>query len=138
MIDRATNKILPSKVVEGQDYTTYNAEKVLTDVQWKIPVFQISEGELCFSLKIANSEYDHNMHVNNTRYADYCMNVFSIAELSKRNLESFSISYVRQCFEGETLRFYKKALNGDVFLVQGVNESEQVVVQSEIRFTSEV
>ncbi len=138
LIDRKTNKILPSKVVEGQDYTTYNTEKVLTEVQWKIPTFQPAEGELCFSLMIANSEYDHNMHVNNTRYADYCLNAFSVAELSEKRLERFCVSYVRQCFEGESLRFYKKTVGDDIYLVHGFNEKDQIVVQSEIRFAKGV
>lgn len=134
LIDMATGKLLQSKVVENQDYSTYNTTKLFEGIKWKIPTFAIEEGVLKFSLKIANSEYDHNMHVNNTRYADYCLNCFTIEELSKRKLKSFAITYVKQCREGDELAFYVKALDGSVYLVQGFNGNNEMVVQSQISF----
>ena len=134
LVDMATGKLLQSKMIDNQDYSTYNTSKVLENVQWKIPAFKPEEGELRFSLKIANSEYDHNMHVNNTRYADYCFNCFTIAELADKKLKRFSISYVRQCKEGETLRFYLKRAEDGSFLAHGFNESGENVVQSHIVF----
>ena len=134
LVDMTTGKLLQSKVLDNQDYSTYNTRKVLENVQWKIPAFKPEEGELRFSLKIANSEYDHNMHVNNTRYADYCFNCFTVAELAGKNLKRFSISYVRQCKEGETLRFYLKQAEDGSFLAHGFNEADQNVVQSHIVF----
>ena len=134
LIDMKKGKLLQSKMIDNQDYSTYNTAKVLENVQWKIPTFVKEEGELRFTLKIANSEYDHNMHVNNTRYADYCFNCFSVAELAASQLKKFSISYVRQCKEGETLRFYRKSAEDGGFFVQGYNEREEIVVQSYIRF----
>jgi acyl-ACP thioesterase len=134
LIDMNTGKILPSKVIDNQDYSTYNTTKVLGDVKWKIPAFKQEEGELKFSLTIANSEYDHNMHVNNTRYADYCFNCFSVEELKKKGLKRFSISYLKQCKEGETLHFYRKQQEDGSYLVHGFNENGEVVAQSLIEF----
>lgn len=133
LADLASGKILPSKVVEGQDYSTYRTDRAL-DENGKIPRFPFSEGELAFTMTVANSEYDHNMHVNNTRYADYCMNCFTIAELSKRKLKRFCISYVKQCKEGDTLRFYLKREADGIFLAHGFNEANEIVVQSQITF----
>ena len=134
LIDMANGKLLQSKTIEGQDYSTYNTAKALDGVQWKIPAFDITEGELRFMMTVANSEYDHNMHVNNTRYADYCINCFSLDELSARALKRFQISYVKQCREGEVLRFYKKPLGDEVYLTQGVNEKDEIVVQAKLTF----
>jgi acyl-ACP thioesterase len=107
---------------------------VFENVKWKIPAFTPEEGELKFTITIANSEYDHNMHVNNTRYPDYCLNCFSVAELAVKKLKGFSISYVKQSKEGDTLKFYrKKGENGEYF-VHGFNEIGEVVVQSKITF----
>jgi acyl-ACP thioesterase len=103
-------------------------------VKWKIPAFKMEEGELRFSLKIANSEYDHNMHVNNTRYADYCLNCFTVAELSERRVKKFSISYLKQCREDETLSFYRKKTEDNGYLAHGFNEAGELVVQSLIYF----
>jgi acyl-ACP thioesterase len=128
-----TGKLQPSKFLDNQDYSTYNTDRALDVKNWKIPVFDVQDGELRFSLTIANSEYDHYMHVNNTRYADYCFNAFTVEELQKAKLKSFAISYVRQCREGDELRFYRKYENG-AYYVQGVNQSGEIVVQSEIVF----
>ena len=138
LIDMREGKILQSKTIDNQDYSTYNTEKALQDVRWKIPAFRPEEGELCFTLTIANSEYDHNMHVNNTRYADYCFNCFSIAELQNKKLKRFSISYVKQCKEGETLRFYRKRQEDGGYLAHGFNERDELVAQSLIYFEEEV
>ena len=134
LIDIEKGKILPSKVLEGQDYSTYNTTKLFPDWRPKIPAFSKDEGELKFTITIANSEYDHNMHVNNTRYADYCFNCFSVSELSQKRLKEFSINYVKQCKERQTLRFYLKKDVDGAYLAHGFNEENEVVVQSQIYF----
>lgn len=133
LIDMRTGKLLPSSAIDNQDYTTYNTDKVLADESWRIPPFALEEGELKFSIRIANSEYDHNMHVNNTKYADYCFNCFSVQELSKRRLRRFSLSYIKQCKENELLRFYLKKAEAGYF-VQGVNEQDETVTRAHIVF----
>ena len=134
LIDMATGKILQSKYIDNQDYSTYNTDKAVEVSSWKIPVFEPTEGVLKFTMTVANSEYDHNMHVNNTRYADYCLNCFSVKELGEQSLKSFAISYVRQCKEGQTLRFYLKKETDNAYLAHGFNEKNEIVVQSRVVF----
>ena len=136
LIDMNTGKILPSKAIDDQDYTKYNTTRLFENVVWKIPVFTPEEGELRYSLTVAYSDYDHNQHVNNTKYADYCMNCFSVKELSSLRVKTFAISYVRQCKEGEVLRFYRKKQAENEYLVQGMNEKEEIVVQTRFVFES--
>ncbi len=134
LMDVKTGKVLPSKVIDNQDYSTYNTEKTVEGIQWKIPTFSTEGKEPKFTITIANSEYDHNMHVNNTRYADYCMNVFSVAELQGKSVSKFSISYAKQCREGETLRFFREETELGEYLVQGKNVKEETVVLAKIVF----
>ena len=134
LIDMNEGKLAKSKLIDNQDYSAYNTRELFDEVNWKIPTFKREEGELRFSITIANSEYDHNMHVNNTRYADYCMNCFSIAELTSRKLKRFSISYVKQCKEGDVLQFYRKQVEENCYLSQGFNENGEIVVQAKIEF----
>lgn len=134
LIDMNSGKLLPSKVIDNQDYTTYNTTKLMENICWKIPAFSVGAEPCKFTLTIANSEYDHNMHVNNTRYADYCFNCFSVQELSERKLKKFMISYVKQCKEGEALRFYREKGEDGGYLVQGVNGQNETVVQAYILF----
>lgn len=137
LVDIKTGKLLPSKVIDNQDYSTYNTSRVFENVKWKIPAFKPEDGELKFTITIANSEYDHNMHVNNTRYADYCFNCFSIEELKNRKLKKFSISYVKQCHEGDVLKFYRKIEEDGSYLAHGFNEAGEIVVQSQLVFVGE-
>lgn len=134
LVDINAGKILPSKVIDNQDYTTYNTTRVMSEVNWKIPGFMKGEGELRYEMMVANSEYDHNMHVNNTRYADYCLNCFTIAELSDKRMKKFSITYVKQCKEGDKLSFYRKKNGDGEYFVQGFNGQDEVVVQAAILF----
>ncbi len=134
LVDMNSGKIVPSKVIENQNYDTYNTDKALEGVQWKIPVFAFEEAQECFSIKIANSEYDHNMHVNNTKYADYCLNCFTVSELALLFLKRVSLSYVKQCREGETLRFYRKEAAKNEYIIQGVNAQSEVVVRAWLHF----
>ena len=54
LVDMKTGKLLPSKAIDNQDYSTYNTSRVFENVQWKIPVFKREEGELKFTITIAN------------------------------------------------------------------------------------
>lgn len=132
LIDLKDGKILQSKLIDNQDYSTYNTKELFENIKWKIPVFPVEQGEFRFVLHVANSEYDHNMHINNARYADYCLDCFSVQELSRMQLKSFAISYVKQCREGETLRFYRYKEENGKYLVQGLNEKDALVVQAAI------
>jgi acyl-ACP thioesterase len=137
LVDLKTNKILQSKTIENQDYTTYNTDKVLKAITWKISAFSCENKTPCFTLTIANSEYDHNMHVNNTRYADYCINCFKLSELATKSVKSFQISYLKQCKEGETLRFYREDMKNGEYITQGLNDSDEIVVQAKIVFVKD-
>ena len=133
LVDLNTGKLLQAKTLSDQDYSSYNSARALDVNRWKFPLYPAEDGEERFSITIANSEYDHNMHVNNTRYADYCFNCFSVGELSSRKLEEFSLGYIRQCREGDSLRFARSQTEEGDFQIEGFNGGE-VAVQAEIRF----
>ena len=138
LVDLSTGKLLSSKVIEGQDYTTYNTNRALDFNHWKISKFSIDEGDMKYSLRVSNSEYDHNLHVNNTRYADYCLNCFSMKELSILRLKCFCISYHKQCFEGDELRLYRKKIDELSYLIQGYKNNEDLVISCKLDFVEEL
>ena len=55
-------------------------------------------------------------------------------ELAEKKLQKFTISYVKQCKEGETIQFYRKYLGDGNYLTQGFNEADEMVVQAQICF----
>ena len=134
LMDMYAGKLLQSKALQGQDYSTYNTKKLFSDIKWKIPVINVSEEEFCFEMVVKSSDYDHNMHVNNTRYADFCFNCFSVEELSRKQVKKLCICYVKQCKENEVLRFYRQKTGQGEYLIQGVKDSGERVVQASIGF----
>jgi acyl-CoA thioesterase FadM len=134
LVDLNSGKVLQSKEVGGQDYSTYNLDRALEWNNWKIPVFDVNDDELRYSMTVANSEYDHNLHVNNTHYADYCLNCFSVSELRKKRLRRFQISFSKQCKEGDELRFYRKECEKGEYIVRGVNQLNETVVLTRFNF----
>ena len=134
MVDWSNGRLLSSKVLTNQDYSTYNPDRTIENVCWKIPKFAKEEGELRFQITVANSEYDHYYHVNNTRYADYCFNCFTVAELSARPVGEFAITYVKQCHENDVLSFYRKEMENGAYLIEGLNQLDEIVVSCFVQF----
>ncbi|MGN1053213.1 MAG: hypothetical protein ACI4SH_07490, partial [Candidatus Scatosoma sp.] len=135
-VDFASGRILTAKAFPEQDYANpavYDPQKAGVPAG-KTAKFPPEEGVLRYSLSVGSSEYDRNMHVNNTRYADYCLNCFSVEELAEKRLQSFSISYVKQCREGDELRFYRKDVGDGVTLACGFNQAGENVVRAEFSF----
>lgn len=54
--------------------------------------------------QVAYSDLDYNGHANNTKYADWCCDLFPIESYAKRELASFQINYVSELRGGEVIR----------------------------------
>lgn len=132
LFDFTEQKILSAKSLSEQDYSSYPVEKAYTK-DGKIERFDFENTVPSYEMIIRNSEYDHYMHVNNTKYADYVLNCFSVDELSSLTVKEFGISYAKQCKENQKLSFYRKDTE-EKSLVCGVNEQNEVVVRAEIVF----
>ena len=128
---REGGRIVPASSVKNT-IPSYIEERAVTS-EFFTPV-SIVGAEPVFKLKIANSEYDLNGHVNNIKYADYIFNCFSVEELRSRVLKSFQIHYVKQSYEGDVLRFYRQEQGNGVFLLEGVKNDEEVVVTARVCF----
>lgn len=110
----------------------YNTERSIDFKDWKIPA--IFSGETVYSKKVRFSDYDHYFHVNNTKYADFMMDVFSVEELKNKSVSSVQFTYVKQCKEGEQISFSKEMKDG-FYLVEGRVDGE-LRVQMRIEFNA--
>lgn len=107
MINTVDYSLAPSDAFFGkEDMDKFNCERSIEFSAWKIPAF--TDCQLIYSKKVRYSDYDHYFHVNNTKYADYLMDVFEVDELRNRELKSVQITYVKQCRDGETIDIYRK------------------------------
>lgn len=98
------------------DELTYNENRSVEVLNWKIPA--VNSAECVYSKKVTYSDYDHYNHVNNTKYADFLLDVFSPEELGGKYLSCVDINYQTQCKFGEVLDFYRENLDGCT-LVEG-------------------
>lgn len=99
----------------------YNTERAIDFKNWKIPA-ALTPAE-CYSKCVRFSDYDHYFHVNNTKYADFMFDVFTVEELKNKSLSSVQITYVKQCKEGEKIVFYKEK-HGNTYLIEGKVDGE--------------
>lgn len=105
--------------------------------KWKISSFEETGLEPVFGMKVYSSEYDHYMHVNNTRYVDFIMNCFTVKELSSMSLKSIQISYEMQCTEGEELSFYRKQTGEGEYVISGVKNGNVRFLRAKVIFESD-
>jgi acyl-ACP thioesterase len=120
LLDITRGKLLPADSIGKTNIEDYRTDKALDFSLWKIA--EKGEGKLVFSTKVYPSDYDHYGHVNNTHYADFCMNCFTQEEW--KAVKSFQIAYEKQCFIGDELSFYRVVLSPNKYLIVGKRKTE--------------
>lgn len=130
LVDLADFKMLPSSAVFSDDMK-FNDFRSVDVFNVKIP--EIEDGEFSYTKTVTYSDYDHYNHVNNTKYADFLFDAFSVSELSAKNYFNVKITYVKQSKEGEEIDFYKCRLSDGSWVVEGRVGGEKRV-QMQINF----
>lgn len=117
MIDAKQFKPMPASVYfkEGA-FDNYNKERSVNFTSWKLPA--VTDGEMAGVKKVGLSDYDHYFHVNNTKYADYLYDTFSLSELEGKFIKKFQITYTKQCKLGEEIEFFR-TVDGLNYCVEG-------------------
>lgn len=94
----------------------YNENRSVVVNNWKIP--QVTSNEVKYSKTVSYSDYDHYGHVNNTKYADFLLDVFNPCELAGKYFTCVDLSYQVQCKYGEVIDFVKDDLP-DCYVIEG-------------------
>ncbi len=129
---KKSGRIVPASGIR-QPELEYIAERSVSFDNWLISSVE-DRSKAAYSLRVANSEYDFNRHVNNIRYADYIFNCFSVSELEEKSLRSFQLHYVRQSYEGDALDFYRHDVTEKECLIEGVRNGGETVVAAKVSF----
>lgn len=109
VIDLKNFKIVDPSFAISENLT-YNEKRSVEVLNWKIPLVNCCER--IYSRKVVLSDYDHYNHVNNTKYADFLLDVFSPDEMSGKYVACVDINYQTQCKLGEVLDFYMEDKDG--------------------------
>lgn len=131
MIDTVNFNVLPANAFfKDGDFDNYNTERSIDFKAWKIP--QTEAGKVVYTKKVAYSDYDHYFHLNNTKYADYLVDAFSVEEFNGKYIKSLQITYVKQCKSGEEIEIVRQDFDG-YSLVEGSVNGE-LRVQFKVEF----
>ncbi len=111
LVDMKTfSLLLPEKLGEVNANCPYRSERTVDVPAWKIP--KISEGREVYTMRVKTSHCDHYMHANNARYLDFFTDCFTMEELAKKRITSFSVAYLKQAKEGRELRLLRQDFEG--------------------------
>lgn len=132
MIDIENYKTLPvSAFFKDGNFDNFSTVRSTVFSAWKIP--QIEGGKIVYSKRVLYSDYDHYFHVNNTKYADFLLDVFSPDAFKDKFLKSAQITYSKQCKYGEKLDFVKQDFE-TYSLIEGRVDGE-LRVQLKVQFS---
>ncbi|MGN0812688.1 MAG: acyl-[acyl-carrier-protein] thioesterase [Candidatus Coproplasma sp.] len=115
VVDLKNFKILDPSCAFNEDMT-YNDRRSVEVLNWKIPF--VNSEKCIYSKKVVCSDYDHYNHVNNTKYADFLLDVFSPEEMRGKFIALADVNYQTQCKYGEVLDFYREE-QGESSLIEG-------------------
>lgn len=114
------------------DFDGYNTNRSVEFSDWKIR--NVPEGERIYTKTVRNSDYDHYFHVHNTRYADFLLDAFDVAEFKNKSIVSAQINYLKQCKQNDKIEFTKSEAD-DCYIVEGFVGDENRV-QMRVRFNA--
>ena len=131
MVDLNKFVFLPmTAVFEPNFFDNYNTQRCIEFTDWKIPNVDLETP--VYSRQLKYNDCDHYFHVNNTKYPDFLLDVFSTQEFKDKWISSLQITYVKQCKEGEVLNIYRRDFEG-YSIVEGRVEGE-TRVQMKVKF----
>ncbi len=121
LVDLGSFSLLtPDKLGEANDRCPYRAEQAVVPPNWKIPH---ADGDEVRRFRVGCSVADHYLHVNNTHYADFFLDCFSMEELAARPVRAFRIAYAKQVKEGSEISFYRRDM-GDSTVLEARTDGE--------------
>jgi acyl-ACP thioesterase len=78
---------------------------------------------MVYRKQVGYSDIDLNLHVNNTRYADWIMDVFSRDFFEKHTLKKLEINYLKEVFWDDKIDLFKAdAGQENAFIVEGIEQ----------------
>lgn len=89
-------------------------------------------GKMVSSLQVKNSDLDMNLHVNNTKYAQWILDAIPIKYHSTTSLEQFEINFMAESYLEDSIDLYSYALDLDQGKVEtffkGMRKEDQKVI----------
>ena len=82
---------------------------------------------------VRSIDIDRGGHMNNVNYVRAMLGCFTLKELNDMGIKELDVQFVRQCYEGDTIRFVKRPSEDSLMEVGALNEEGQVVFMAAIK-----
>lgn len=120
ILDFTTKKIQASSKLPVE-LPQNNALNAISVEPRKIPESEYPT--LIYRKQVGYSDIDLNLHVNNTRYADWIMDVFAHDYLDKNTLKTLEINYIREVFWDDKIDLFRcEGEKENSFIVEGIEQ----------------
>lgn len=107
LVDLQNFSLLPPEAMgEAHASCPYRAVKSVQPPTWKIP--HVKDGREVYRMRLGVSHCDHYLHANNTKYADFFFDCFTMDELRARSIRAFQITYGKQAKPGSELSLVRE------------------------------
>lgn len=96
-------------------FESYLTKRCVTN-KYSMVSADVTADDICYVKTIRVSDLDLNGHVNNISYIKMAVDCFKTDELEKLCMKSFEMYYKEQCFEGENVTLYRKAVEDGYYI----------------------
>ena len=125
-IDADTHKIRPAKTIVFP-YDMECREDRAIGGKFAILNHSVSEDDKVYSRTIYSSDIDVNNHVNNCFYSRFVLDCFTNEFLKNNPLKTYEIHFVHEAKEGDILDFYRKNVDGGIYIE--AKNGEQTIIK---------
>ncbi len=115
LVNLSDFSMLPASAVFSEG-AVYNDFRSVDIANFKIA--SIGCAEPSYSKIVSYSDYDHYYHVNNTKYADFLLDAFSVEEMKGKSISKVRINYVKQSKFGDVLTVFKQRQSDGSWVVE--------------------
>lgn len=79
---------------------------------------------------IGYSDIDFNGHLNNSKYVDYIMDCFPVADHQNYTIQTIDLNFNQEALPGDSITLFKdtSGVDGNVIYIEGVNQTDDNVV----------
>ncbi len=122
IIDMDTREVRKSGLI-GFEYPSYKKERALDCRLGRLK--PAKQPEVAYKRIIGYSDVDFNGHLNNSKYVDFIMDCFSMANHKQYAVKSIEVNYMNEALPGEilVLRTDISAADANLIYIDGIDES---------------
>ncbi len=124
------NKKMPVKVGTF-DYGFDYGEETMEHVSTRVHIPKEFEMEAVGERRIAYSDIDYNMHMNNTHYPDMLCDF--LPDMQEKRVSSMTLSFLREAPYEKTLHFFRGEREDGAWFMKTKNDAGETCLEAEIK-----